>query len=272
MNQRRYLRQVRVDIGTRNQTYITVENLRVSFDLRNEAHASPENSTVKVYNLAPESEAQIAEQGAVRVAAGYRDRIGILAEGDIRRIEQERSGNDRVTTLTVGGSDRSRAQIAPKCYEGDTLKGIVGDVVQQVARLRLGPTDVIPDEVIETYLSQGTAAQALTELLDPRGIEWYEVLGEIRFAVERVSTVGSPFFLHEGSGLIDSGVTNTGIHAKLTLTHEIELDQVVNILSPAVRGRYRTTMVHHRGDNWSGQFTTEIEAKEVDYIRGRSFL
>ena len=272
MTGRQYLRRVRVDIGTQEQTYITVENLRVSFDLRNEAHAAPDSSTVKLYNLAPASEDQIAERGSVRVSAGYGRDLGVLAEGDIRRIKQQRMGNDRVTTLTIGASDRARARITPKCYEGDTLKGIVGDVVEQVAQLRLGPTDVLPDQVIETYLAEGTAAQVLTELLEPRGIEWYESLGEIRFAKERVSVFGAPFFLHHGSGLIDAGETDTGIEAKLTLNHELELDQVVDVVATAVRGRYRVTSIHHRGDTWSGgEFTTRIEAREVDHI-GRSFL
>ena len=74
-------------------------------------------------------------------------------------------------------------------------------------------------------------------------------------------TVQTPLaVLDEPGGLIGSpSVTETGARAKMLLNTDLHLEQLVEIKSELLSGRYTISSITHRGDTWSGEFVTEIE-------------
>ena len=50
-----------------------------------------------------------------------------------------------------------------------------------------------------------------------------------------------------------------GFRAKMALNRSIELGQLVEVSSEAVDGWFSVKTIVHRGDNWGGEFVTEIE-------------
>ena len=50
-----------------------------------------------------------------------------------------------------------------------------------------------------------------------------------------------------------------GLRAKTALNGSIELSQLVEVRSEAVDGWFSVKTLVHRGDNWGGEFVTEIE-------------
>ena len=79
-------------------------------------------------------------------------------------------------------------------------------------------------------------------------------------------TVQTPLaVLDESGGLIGSpSVTETGARAKMLLNTDLHLEQLVEIKSELLSGRYTISSITHRGDTWSGEFVTEIEGSLVE--------
>ena len=267
MTQPRFLRRARVEIGgAPGTTLLVVEDLRINFDLRNDAHSSPPSSKVQIYNLAPRSDSLISSEGQpVVVMAGYGDRIALIAQGEIRRVDRERRGLERVTSITLGASDKTRTEaVISKTYQRVHIRTIVSDLVLDYLGLRLGPMTYIPNLVINSFVAEGKAEDELKRLLEPYQVEPYETLGEIRFARQNIPADRRSFSLSEATGLIGTPtVTEKGARAKMALNNEIELDQPVYISSSVLTGWYKVVSLAHRGDTWDGEFVTEIEASAI---------
>ncbi len=279
---RQYLRQVRVEIEDSDHVVLVVEQLRVVFDLRSEKQSSASPSTVRIYNLSKASASHIAEPGQiVRVWAGYGDinASDPLFRGEARRVLQERNGLDRITTIVLGGSDSAMSgAIFTLSEEGPVgLREVIREIVNTMGLgLEAGSLDAVPDEALEDgYSFNGPAKTALTRLLEPRGITSYEVGGVMHFAAGEGGAVGGEFRLNRFTGLIGSpSVTeNDGARAKMALNGSIELGQTVQISSEALDGWFEVRSIAHLGDNWGGEFVTEIEGKRVEpSLEGVSLL
>ena len=268
---RQYLRRVKVEIEDEERSVLIVEQLRVVFDLRLSRQSSGSPSTIRVYNLGKASASHIAERGqVVRLWAGYDDLSDSepLAQGEIRRVLHERNGLDRITTMVLGGSDSamSGATISLS-IEGDaSLRSVVKKIVEKMG-LKIETLDAVPDEQLEEgYHHNGSAKTALKSLLEPFGVTPYEVYGTMSFAGAGSSLVGGRFLLDKETGLIGSpSVTeNEGARAKMALNGSIELGQTVQISSEALEGWFTVTSIAHRGDNWGGEFVTEIEGTKSE--------
>ena len=262
-----YLRQARVEIGVPDGRLI-VDGLRIAFEIRSDAQPDASPSNLKIYNLARDTERRIEKGTALRLYAGYgSDDLPLLHQGEIVRVEQERTGLDRVTTLSLGASQQTSLtrSIFAKSYKGTVaLIDIVSDIVSNMG-LNLWHFAAIPNVRIENYVYSGKSADALTGLLRPRGIEWYVHVEEVRFSRRGSADPTMPTYrLSEHNGLIGSpSRTDNGARAKMRLTHQIQLDQRIRIESEALTGVFKAGVVAHKGDTWEGEWVTEIEASSI---------
>ena len=72
MSMRQYLRQISVEIeDAESRSVLTVEELRITFDLHIDDQSSSSPSTVKIWNLAKASASHIAESRADRAGQGW---------------------------------------------------------------------------------------------------------------------------------------------------------------------------------------------------------
>ena len=271
MSMRQYLRQISVEIEGADRSVLIIEELRITFDLQIDDQSSSSPSTVKIWNLAKASASRIAEpEQIVRVKAGYGDitNSAPIFDGKIRRVLHERTGVDRVTTIVLGRSD-SATSGALVCI---SLAGPVGlrDLVRQVVDamgLRIESVQAVPDEELEDgYTYSGSAKSALTDLLGPYKVTAYAVGGVMYFTHRDNEPERGTFFLSHATGLIGtpSLTEDEGLRAKMALNGSIELGQLVEVGSEAVDGWFSVKTLVHRGDNWGGDFVTEIEGAKTD--------
>ena len=265
----RYLRRARVEIGVTDAARLVVEDLRIAFDLRAEIQSEASPSTVRIWNLARDTERRIEQGQALRLYAGYEgEELPLLHQGEIDRVETQRAGVERITTLELGNSQQTRITGAIASVGKQGLVALNDLVAEHVAAMgfALGDTGDLPDARIENYAYVGKAADALTRLLRPRGVEWYVEHEEVRFATGAAASRLLPEFrLSEATGLIGSpSRTEKGADAKMLLTNEVRRDQRVRIESEALSGTFKTVAIAYQGDTWAGEWVTEIEAVIFD--------
>ena len=266
MTTTRYLRRARVEIGVSETARLVIEDLGIAFELRLESQPDSSPSNIKIYNLARDTERRIEKGQALSLYAGYGmdQNLDLLHQGEIVRVEQERTGLERITMLQLGNPKQT--QITGAIYfrgkRGLTpLRDIVAELVATMD-LTLGSTNDLPDVRIENYSYGGKAAEALTRLLRPRGVEWYVENEEVLFASGQAASSTLPeFLLNEAAGLIGSpSRTENGARAKMLLTNLIRRNQRVRIKSELVTGLFKANVITHKGDTWGGEWITEIEA------------
>ena len=266
MSMRQYLRQISVEIEDESRSVFIVEELRTTFDLHIDDQSSSSPSTVKIWNLAKASASHIAEAGQiVRVKAGYGDirNAETIFDGAIRRILHERTGVDRVTTIVLGRSDSATtgALVSISFVRPVKLRALVRRIVDAMG-LRIESVQAVPDEEIEDgFFYTGSAKSALKDLLEPHKVTAYEVGGVMHFTHRGDEPERGTFFLSHATGLIGtpSLTEDEGLRAKMALNRSIELGQLVEVSSEAVDGWFSVKTIVHRGDNWGGEFVTEIE-------------
>ncbi len=271
MSMRQYLRQISVEIENENRSVLIVEELRITFDLHIDDQSSSSPSTVKIWNLGKRSASHIAEpRQIVRVRAGYGDirNAEPLFEGETRRVLHERTGVDRVTTIVLGRSDSATtgALVSISLVGPVRLRDLVRRVVDAMG-LRIESDHAVPDEELEEgFIYNGSAKSALKELLEPHKVTAYQVGGAMHFTHRDDEPERGTFLLSHATGLIGtpSVTEDEGLGAKMALNGSIELSQLVEVSSEAVDGWFSVKTIVHRGDNWGGEFVTEIEGAKTD--------
>lgn len=276
----RYLRTIIVTVGDDDQPLIAVRDLFVKFRIERDSSPEPAKGYVKIYNLLPENENRIRGRGTrVKLEVGYKDDVSTLFEGDIRRVERQRESLDRVSTIHVGGHMLRRRQANFfRSYEGEVA---IRDIFRDAANtldLALGPLDPIPLGITEEdWTWNSTSIEAMTSLLEPHGLRWYEEDGVIRISrwnesqddridgiliSERTGMIGTPGIT---TGDTNSDRNKNGIIVRTLLDPRIRLDARVRVESRILDEitAYKVASLVHHGDNRKGDFETELEGKPI---------
>lgn len=258
-----YLRTARVEALIGGSPVVEVDqSLRIAFSVRRDASSPTQPSSVTIYNLGQATENAARGADEVKIYAGYAS-TALLAEGQVRQVESTREGLERLTTIHLGQSDTRQATIYQSSHLEIPLPTLIADVVSAMG-LRLHHTSsIIPHEVLGGWSYIGRARDVLTDLLTPRGIRWYELMGEIRFgAVEDIqaSTVGR-LSVSETTGMIGTPtLTERGVKVVTILDSRIEPSIEIEVSSEEISGTYSVISVLHRGDTWQGEYQSEMEA------------
>ena len=269
----RYIRRCNLTISRSGATVLQAdESLRIVFNIRRDAAPETQPSTVQIYNLSEASEHLISERGdIVRLEAGYQDdALALVAMGEVRQIDSPREGLDRITTIQIGQSDSKVKLPFVRSYEMVPLRSLVADIVASMGLSLHQSVDRVIQlvEIVPSWTFTGRARDALTDLLNPRGIRWYEQNEEIAFAmgtravapVNLVTTI-DVHIISEASGMIGSPApTEKGVKFKTLLDPSIVQNQRVRIQSEAINGDFTTITVMHVGDTREGGYETEVEA------------
>lgn len=277
----RFLREINVAVGDNDEDFIFVRNLYVKFAIHQEATSSPPKGNIEIYNLTSESETRIRDKGKrVRLWAGYQDQdLHLFFDGSLRRVEREKRQQERVTNIHIGGKDQQnvRGRAISISFKGPLpLRTIVEEVVGQMAPLELGNISAIgAGETHPHNISfMGPANVFLDNLLSQFQLEWYEENGVVNFSkIKKADPVGiarGEVVISEETGMVGSpAITENGIKVRTLLDYRLKLGSVIRVNSSVLQEKrldspYKVSVIEHYGDNWGGQFFTDMEAVTID--------
>ena len=261
---RLYIRQASVVIGFGGGASITVDGLRIRFQINRSIKPS-QASSVMITNLAAATATRIEEGETLRLTAGYRDgRSGILMLGAITDVDSRREGVDRTTTITMDvGKDRSELRFAQSYGAGATAHIVLQDIAAAMG-LSLGDLAGIADEPLPYYAADLPVDAAMTAILRPLQTVATEVDGQLVFTpmgAEPGHSGTGAITVSEETGLVGSvTVTDKGVKCKMLLEPRAYPGTMMMLESEEVTGTYRITETINRGDSWGGEWVTEITA------------
>lgn len=263
---RLYKRIIRVVIGQEDSTALSIDSLYIQIDIKKLISGKPNEGTVSIFNLSDSTENQIKEKGVrIRVFAGHDDRPVLIHDGDIRRVERDRTEVDRVTVITLGGNVIRLSQaFFNKSYSGQiSVKQIVIDAVPS---FNIDGTDFdqIPESFLYDFSFTGRTSDLLDKILNPIGVQWFETDNLIKFSANQ-KAFENVVLLNQNTGLIASpSVTDKGTKFRSVLNGRILLNEKIKIKSRLVNGVYKVIQILHKGDNRDGEFVTEGIGTEIE--------
>lgn len=262
-----YKRIIRVVIGEDDGSAISIDSLYIQIEVKKIVSGKPNEGEVRIYNLAASTEDRIREKGVrIRIFAGYDNQPVLIHDGDIRRVDRDRTNVDRITTITIGGNVAKLSQaIFNQSYSGQVqVKQIVKDSIPSFG-IDAVNLDQIPDDAfLYDFSFTGKTGDLLDKILDPIKVQWYENDNFIKFSF-RGKGLDPIVLLSKDTGLIGSAsVTDKGIKFRSVLNGRITIGDRVKIESDLVNGIYKVIQTLHKGDNREGEFITEGVGTEIE--------
>lgn len=260
---------------------LKVRDVKIAFNIKRDSTAASVSGDVTMFNLAANTEQQIHDRAqSIVVTAGYDDVVGVIFDGAIQRIDRERdiSSQTRTTKVAIGTKTQSKEKlsgVSTVSFAGEmplvkVIQKLVGDL-----ELMIGPTNAIPADTLTDFEYSGDTAGALTELLVPRKVEWYEDDGVIRFnstAVKKQNDSVNLIEINAATGMIGapSIIEDGGSKARTLLNPFAKIGDIAKIESVNITEQFKIVSLKHSGDNWDGKFFTEFILAPLDNEQSES--
>ena len=276
---RLYKRGIRVVVGD-DDSAVEIRDLKMEIEAVFESQSIPSEGFVRIFNLNENTETRIRNRAErIRIFAGYEPDLGLIFDGDIRRVERDRQDLDRITTITLGGNVFRLVNARfSRSYEGQvTVRQIVQDALPSFG-IDFDTLDAIPeDAVLNDYAFTGRTYDLLNNILRTVNVNFYEENNIIRFSLRGEVPQENVFLISQNTGMIGSpSITDEGIkvrnllNARFIVNRDILVESDVltrapegdaqNAKASEQRGNYKITKLVHKGDNREGEFVSEIDA------------
>lgn len=255
---------------------VDVTGLRIQFEVRKTSSSSANAAKITVWNLAKETRNLITEKNtAVILRAGYGetsdDTLPLLASGVVRRAEHEHQGQDVTSVIEIrdGGIGLDETEYREAFPRGTSWAAIARSILERMPDVSIGALSAegLSGVTPARWVASGRARGALDKLARARGFEW-SVQNGVAQLVDRTSGARPQILaelLSSETGMIGSPTkTNVGCKVKSLLRAGILPGDFINVRSDFYTGYLKALVVEHKGDtDASGEFTTEIEAKDL---------
>ena len=268
-------RRIEVDIAG-----MTLSDPKIAIEVRKGATGTPAQGAVELFNLSPGRESRIHERGkTIAVRAGHGLLVGELFRGDVRAVVRDRRRNARVTRIRIGGALAGQGVVSGttvRSYDGTMYVGdVITDLVDDLNAKRepgeepfllAAVAPALGEQTVDDFAWAGGTAQALDQLVSPFGWTWFEDDGVIRFNRDGVADASAgEASLSPDTGLIGAPtVTDEGLRVTAFLSARYRVGTLLRLTSAGRdRERWKVVAVSHSGDNWTGRFLTEMEARPV---------
>lgn len=272
-----FQRRCRVTVDT-----LSVDNLRVTFNVHRFLRKEPNHGTIEIYNLSQATRAGMRSRGsAVTLQAGYENNIAQIFSGNSITIDHQKKGADWVTRIQVGDGQVNYQynRISETHKVAAQVSGVVKSVIKVLTPLHAISKDTADalDSMTGTYPNgvtlHGNAADELSRVL-PRGFEWSLQDGIVQILKAGQPTSEVAVLLSPGTGLIGSpewGTPEPTAKRDKSQTLKVKA-QIQATLKPGgqarvetrdLKGNFRIEKVEHRGDTHGGDWVSELECTPI---------
>jgi len=271
-----------VGLGSGGGEGIRIEGFKIGFSIEKSDSPDLNTSTIKVYNLSPETSSQISvANNHIQLRAGYRDEsIRAIFFGTVLCGRRYRSGNDFVTELQV---QDGRAAVMEGHVSVSFAKDVDASTVVQAfldaISLPFRGLENIPDGERYPYgfAHIGMASDGLRNVLNRFGLT-YTIQNEMLFILkpgQKAERTG--LRLTPETGLLTipqplsdkTGVAHFPVEApnawqfSTLLFPELVPGAACKLESSSFTGEVVIYKTIYEGDNWDGNFKIDIEAEAL---------
>lgn len=247
--------EVSIDNGKKSTTFISTSNpnsLRIHFDSDFSNEASPNLTTITIFNLSETSRKEIKKGAKVTLKAGYVGDVGVISEGFINAVQPiGYDGTTKQTTFSfIEGVDySSKKDIDMSFGKGTYAKTIIQRVAQK-AGISISKIELKTNKQYKKgYTADGNPLNILEEIVEACKSSMYFRRGKL---IIRDIKKGDDerFILQQSSGLLDypqrfEDDEQSGWSVRCLLQHRIATASIIELKSKYVKGNYRVKSGRH---------------------------
>jgi hypothetical protein len=280
---------------------LSVEDLRIQFEIVKTVDKEPNYAIIKIYNLNPLNEAKVRnEYDEVIVNAGYQGVARIVFRGNIRHVYRYREGNDWITEIDAGDGDKDyrNAIMNETLAAGTSVEQLVDRAVRSFSGGTVkGTTQLPPARRLRGKVISGNTRDILSNVANECGANWSIQDGQLQIVrtdsvlPEQAIVVNAQTGMLKAPQINDKGISvtallnpqfrvngtiqldNNSIKAKRypnpTLANKTEREALKAEQNP-IRldpdGLYKILKIIHKGDTRGagGDWVTDIECIGID--------
>lgn len=293
-----FKRIIRLTVGQPGKDGVVIENLKMTFDIDKDLTQQTNKSTVKIFNLAPETRKKVERPDSICILeVGYQKDIGRIRIfiGAILQAKTVNEGGNLVTELELAdGQVAVRDSVISIGYSAGTNgKKIVQDIAAQMGLILHMADDVTFSDYPNGYSYAGYAKTALDKVCNACGATWSIQNNELQVIKGGGTTgiralvfsaasglIGNPERIAKGvrradsdkepekkknlqAKKIDKQEEKYGWKIKNLLAPTINPGDTVRVESKAVTGWFKVEKLKHSGDTHGNEWYTEQELSEV---------
>jgi hypothetical protein len=284
-------RVYRLQIGKKGQDKgIEIEGLRIQFSIQKTADKNPNNSTIKIWNLRKTTRQEIEKPNTrCLLYAGYSEDTGpiLIFSGSVTYAWTKFEPPDIVTELNLGDGVQEIRDTTISVGYGKNIKSkqIFTDVAKKMDLSLTLPNDA-PEREWQNGLSYyGSARTLLDKTAKASGLEWSIQNGVLQVIEKGMVTTRQGIEISSSSGMVGSPDSEredkaeakgekgksgggkssepkqqwNGWKVKTLLMPMLNPGDRVMLNSKAVEGVFRIEELTHTGDNWEGDWQTELK-------------
>lgn len=279
-------RTVRLTVGKRGQSNpLLIEKLRIVFKIEKNLEKIPNNTIIEVYNLSEKNRAVFEQKGAaVRLTAGYGNRIKDIFTGDVATVTTKKQGPDIITSIEAAdGLSSYQSKEADLSFGPGTKVGTVLDTLIGSFGLIKGEVQGIDpnDEYLNGVSFSGRVHDHIDTLIGKNpDLEWSVQDGAVQVLPKKKGStvpaalltpstglIGSPFkrtvLQAEISKNVDGMTAENGVQIKSLLNPDILPGRLIRVEAKFVNGTFKAEKVVHSGDTHDVTYYTDVEAINV---------
>lgn len=257
-----------------------IEDLRVSFRVVRTTRKEPNTADISIWNLSEETRSSLQDRAlTILLEAGYQDDLKSLYLGDLSKTSHRHEGPDWISTIQSGdGLTLSASRYLRSFSQGtavkEALKGILTELgaagESALAAIRRGDLAGAEEKLLNGIALAGPTPEAIQKLAAGAGLEFSIQDGQIQLLDQGKATADEAVFLSSTTGLIGSPQPGEKgiVRARSLLNGSIRPAGRIVIDSRFIDGVFRVEKVEHSGDNFGGDWYTDIEAKPLDTASG----
>lgn len=258
---------------------ITIRALRIGFDIEQTLTKEPNTSSIRVYNLAPDSAADLQSKPLrARLDVGYDGTLARIFDGDVRYVEPPRLDNDGATTvieLFLGDGDRAYrfARIQAALAPGATARTALQKVAAAMGFV-VSPSILALPQLSKRYRTglvlSGAASNEMTRIARACGLEWSIQSGILQVLPRGSHRAETAVVVSADSGMIGQptfgGPPDKGKPPTLKVIKRIDPSRpivpggLIQVVSDSINGVFKVQRASLHGDTDEDAWDCEIEA------------
>lgn len=251
-------RNCRLEVGN-DKEGIAIMNLRVTFDIRKSNDKHPNKSTIGIYNLNESHRHKLAEKDwnycKLYVGYGLKDvSLKLIYEGDITRVNDQRSGMDILTVLECGDGRKAynNGYVNKTLAKGYTWEDVIDECLSNMPGVQEGYIAIDQSKAFPRARTLvGQSHQILDTVAKATNSDWSIQDGLLTFIPQGVATDVDIPLLSAKSGMIDEPkATDKGLQLTCNLNPLFSIGALVAVESifTQYNGQYKIDTIRIAGD------------------------
>ncbi|PZD96403.1 hypothetical protein DNH61_07790 [Paenibacillus sambharensis] len=227
----------------------------------------PNESEIRVWNLAPDTIQKIKINDPLTVNAGYHGDIGLILHGFVSSVQTRPEGADKVTIIHVMDSeDLSSRKVQDTSFKAGTLASYMIRELASRIKMPIAQFDLVQDyRYMDGYTASGEVTEVISKIAADcktgvyinKGKLYVRNLGWGKHEVFKLSSQTGLLGIPEWS----AGTGEKSCRITCQLQYRISTASAVELKSQYVSGRLYVKSGSHKFSR-TGDFTTEVEAVE----------